>query len=39
MVALGEDLAPSATAGPIERGNEFCTVDGVARLREVIPTF
>ena len=39
VVALGADLDPSATAGPIENGNEFSTVDCAARLREVIPTF
>jgi sulfide:quinone oxidoreductase len=39
VVALGADLAPEATPGVVEDGNEFYTVAGAERVRDVIPTF
>jgi sulfide:quinone oxidoreductase len=39
VVALGADLAPELTPGLLEGGNEFYTVAGAERLRDVIPTF
>jgi sulfide:quinone oxidoreductase len=39
VVALGADYDPSATPGLAEGGNEFYSVAGAERLREVIPTF
>ncbi len=39
VVALGADYDPDATPGLIEGGNEFYSVAGAERLREVIPTF
>jgi sulfide:quinone oxidoreductase len=39
VVALGADYDPGATPGLIEGGNEFYSVPGAARLREVLPTF
>lgn len=39
VVALGADLAPEATPGVVEDGNEFYTVSGAERVRDVIPTF
>jgi sulfide:quinone oxidoreductase len=39
VVALGADYAPEATPGLLEGGNEFYSVAGADRLREVLPTF
>lgn len=39
VITLGADLDPSATPGLVEGGNEFYTVAGAERLREVLPTF
>ncbi len=39
IIALGADYDLSATPGLIEGGNEFYSVPGAIRLRDVIPTF
>ena len=39
VVALGADYAPGATPGLSEGGNEFYSVPGAERLREVLPNF
>lgn len=39
VIALGADYAPDATPGLIEGGNEFYSVAGATRLRDVLPTF
>ena len=39
VVALGAALDIAATPGLAERGNEFYSVAGAARLREVLPDF
>lgn len=39
VVALGADLDPDATPGLVEGGNEFYSVAGAERLREVLPSF
>jgi sulfide:quinone oxidoreductase len=39
VVALGADYDPNATPGLVEGGNEFYSVPGAERLREVLPTF
>ena len=39
VVALGADYDFDATPGLVEGGNEFYSVAGAERLREVIPTF
>jgi sulfide:quinone oxidoreductase len=39
VVALGADYDPVATPGLTEGGNEFYSVAGAERLREVLPTF
>ena len=39
VIALGADLDPAATPGLVEGGNEFYTVEGAERVRDVIPTF
>ena len=39
VVALGADLAPEVTPGVVADGNEFYTVAGAERVRDVIPTF
>ena len=39
VVALGADYDLEATPGLIEGGNEFYSVGGAERLREVLPTF
>jgi len=39
VVALGADYDPDATPGLTEGGNEFYSVAGAERLREVLPTF
>jgi sulfide:quinone oxidoreductase len=39
VVALGADYDLAATPGLVEAGNEFYTVSGALRLREVLPTF
>jgi sulfide:quinone oxidoreductase len=39
VVALGADLDMSATPGLDEGGNEFYSVEGAVRLREVLPSF
>ncbi len=39
VVALGADYDLAATPGLIEGGNEFYSVAGAERLREVLPTF
>ncbi len=39
VVALGADLHPGATPGLVEGGNEFYTVPGAFRLRDVLAEF
>jgi sulfide:quinone oxidoreductase len=39
VVALGADYDQNATPGLVEGGNEFYSLAGARRLREVIPTF
>jgi sulfide:quinone oxidoreductase len=39
VVALGADIVPELTPGLVEGGNEFYSVAGAERLRDVIPTF
>ena len=39
VVALGADYDVDATPGLVEGGNEFYSVPGAQRLRDVIPTF
>jgi sulfide:quinone oxidoreductase len=39
VVALGADYDVGATPGLVEGGNEFYSVAGAERLREVLPTF
>jgi sulfide:quinone oxidoreductase len=39
VIALGADYDLNATPGLIEGGNEFYSLAGAERLREVIPTF
>ncbi len=39
VVALGADYDFDATPGLVEAGNEFYSVAGAARLRDVLPTF
>jgi len=39
VVALGADVVPELTPGLVEGGNEFYTVEGAERMRDVIPTF
>ncbi len=39
VVALGADYDPDATPGLLAGGNEFYSVAGAERLREVIPAF
>src|SRR5580765_8159635 len=39
IVALGADYDLDATPGLAEGGNEFYSVEGAERLREVLPTF
>jgi sulfide:quinone oxidoreductase len=39
VVALGADYDFDATPGLLESGNEFYSVTGAARLRDVLPTF
>ena len=39
VVALGADYDFDATPGLAEAGNEFYSVDGAERVREVLPTF
>src|SRR5512142_901069 len=39
VVALGADYDPAATPGLVEGGNEFYSIAGAERLREVLPTF
>jgi sulfide:quinone oxidoreductase len=39
VVALGADYDPGATPGLTEGGNEFYSVAGAERLRDVLPTF
>jgi sulfide:quinone oxidoreductase len=39
VVALGADYDPDATPGLAEGGNEFYSVEGAERLREILPTF
>ena len=39
VVALGADLDPAATPGMVEEGSEFYTVEGAARVRELLPAF
>jgi len=39
VVALGADIVPELTPGLVEGGNEFYTVAGAERLRDVIPAF
>ena len=39
VVALGADYEPAATPGLVEGGNEFYSVAGAERLRDVLPNF
>lgn len=39
VVALGADYDPAATPGLVEGGNEFYSLAGAERLREVLPAF
>src|SRR4051794_3611693 len=39
VVALGADLAPSATPGLVECGHEFYTPTGAAKVRGLLPDF
>jgi len=39
VVALGADYDPGATPGLLEGGNEFYSVEGAERLREILPAF
>ncbi len=39
VVALGADLDPDATPGMVEEGSEFYTVDGAARVSQLLPSF
>jgi sulfide:quinone oxidoreductase len=39
VVALGADIVPELTPGLVEGGNEFYSVEGAERLRNIIPTF
>ncbi len=39
VVALGADLDPAATPGMVEEGSEFYTVEGAARVRDMLPAF
>jgi sulfide:quinone oxidoreductase len=39
VVALGADLDPAATPGMVEEGSEFYTVEGAARVSELLPAF
>jgi sulfide:quinone oxidoreductase len=39
VVALGADIVPELTPGLVEGGNEFYSVAGAERLRDVLPTF
>jgi sulfide:quinone oxidoreductase len=39
VVALGADYDPAATPGLVEGGNEYYSVAGATKLREVLPTF
>lgn len=39
VVALGADYDPAATPGLTEGGNEFYTLSGAEKLRELIPNF
>jgi sulfide:quinone oxidoreductase len=39
VIALGADYDFGATPGLVEAGNEFYSVAGAARLRDILPTF
>ena len=39
VVALGADVAPELTPGVVEDGNEFYTVAGAERVRDVVSSF
>jgi sulfide:quinone oxidoreductase len=39
VVALGADLDPAATPGLVEEGSEFYTVEGAARVSQLLPAF
>lgn len=39
VVALGADIRPELTPGLVEGGNEFYSVPGAERLRDVLPGF
>ncbi len=39
VVALGADIAPELTPGLVEGGNEFYTVAGAERLRDIVASF
>jgi sulfide:quinone oxidoreductase len=39
VVALGADLDPAATPGPVEAGREFYTADGAFASRDVLESF
>jgi sulfide:quinone oxidoreductase len=39
VIALGADIAPELTPGVVEDGNEFYTVAGAERVRDVVASF
>lgn len=39
VIALGADVDPAATPGLVEGGNEFYTMAGAEKLRDVLPNF
>ncbi len=39
VVALGADLDPAATPGMVEEGSEYYTVEGAARVSQLLPAF
>ena len=39
VVALGADLDPAATPGLVEEGSEYYTVEGAARVSQLLPEF
>jgi len=39
VVALGADLDPAATPGLVEEGSEYYTVEGAARVSQLLPAF
>lgn len=39
VVALGADIDAAATPGMVEEGSEYYTVEGAARVRQLLPAF